>query len=125
MRDTHPSRFVPTDPGAYHRYRWRARAWTCLAVAVALGAAADIAARVTASDEATQKSAGWVFFQAGLVLGALTPVLWFQWRRSFRAKPQRLSVDDGDGAWIGVPELDEPPRQHLTLGEGAQVPRRW
>lgn len=119
------SRLAPTDPGAYRRARWRARAWTGVVVIVIVTTVTEIALRVGSDDTQTQASAASTFFHAGIVLACLVPVLWFQWRRSFRARPQQLSVDDGDGTWIGVPELDEAPRPHLTLGAGEEAPRRW
>jgi predicted membrane channel-forming protein YqfA (hemolysin III family) len=125
MHEVAPSRLVPTDPRAYRRLRRRARAWTAVVVAVVATTVAEIALRVGSDDPQTQASAASTFFHAALVLACLVPVLWFQWRRSFRARPQRLSVHDGDGAWIGVPELDEPPRPHLTLGADGPAQHRW
>lgn len=119
-------RAVATDPGAYHRWRWRARCWTAVVVVVVVVAVVDIATLVASDSERARASAAWVFFQTGLVLGVLAPVLWFQWRRSSRARPQRLDVAEGPGAWRGVPELDEPSGRHLTLGRpDVELPRRW
>jgi len=125
MRDLPVSRIVPTDPATYRRLRWRARAWTAVAGAVLTVVVTEIAIRVTSGEESRHASAAWVFFQGGLLLAGLAPVVWFQWRRSYRARPQRLSVDDARGTWLGVPELDAPSATHLSLGPGADPPRRW
>ncbi|MBO9569467.1 MAG: hypothetical protein J7503_11665 [Cellulomonas iranensis] len=119
------SRLAPTDPDAYRRLRWRARAWTLAVAAVVVAVTTHILVLTSSTDEMTQKSAALVFLDGSLLVILLVPVLWFQWRRSFRARPQQLSVDDGDGTWTGVPELDEAPRPHLTLGAGEETPPRW
>ena len=119
------ARLAPTDPAAYRRLRWRARTWTLAVAAVVVAITTHILVLTSSSDATTRKSAALVFLDGSLLVILLVPVLWFQWRRSFHARPQQLSVDDGDGTWMGVPELDEAPRPHLTLGSGEEAPRRW
>lgn len=119
------SHLLPTDPGVYHRLRWHARAWTAVAGVVLVVVVVDLVARATSDSDDVRKSAAWAFFQGGLLVVVLAPVLWFQWRRSFRARPRRLHVDDGEGALTGVPELDVVARDHPQFGPGASTPRRW
>ncbi|WP_258723202.1 hypothetical protein [Cellulomonas sp. NS3] len=117
---------APVDRGAYLRARWRARAattvWGCVA---AYGAAAILAA--AGSDSGLERAtAGWVFFQLGLVLVPLGWAVVRAWRRSAALRPLRLHTDAGPGAWAGVPELDEPATApHTGLTGLAEPPRRW
>jgi len=117
---------LPHDPHTYHHLRWRARAWTvALAIPVALGIA-DMVVRMNSTDPLTHKGGAWTFFLTGLFCVFASIVLWFQWRRSFRARPHRLHTDESDWTWRGVPEMDEEPEGHLTLtGKQQSIPSRW
>jgi len=116
---------LPHDPHEYHRLRWRARAWTAGFGTVVVLMVADVAQRAGSGDEQVRRSAAWIAFQLGLVLVPAACVLWFQWRRSYRARPHRLHTDQSDWAWRGVPEMDAPPREHLTLHGDGVLPPRW
>ncbi|RHA40519.1 hypothetical protein D1825_09970 [Cellulomonas rhizosphaerae] len=88
-------------------------------------AVVEMIARMASDDPQTHKEGAWIFFQTGLYCIAAGLVLWTLWRRSFRARPHRLHTDQSDWAWRGVPEMDAPPREHLTLNGDGVLPPRW
>jgi hypothetical protein len=113
------------DPHTYRRLRWRARAWTVGFGVVLVPMVADVVQRYGSDDEQIRRGAAWIAFQACLVAVAAAFVLRFQWTRSYRARPHRLHTDDSDWVWRGVPEMDAPPREHLSLNGDGVLPPRW
>lgn len=106
---------LPYDIRAYRRLRWRARAVTVtLAVPAMLGVSTLVS-----------NPTPFVFVYLSLYLIVAGWGIWTVWRTSYRARPQPWLADQGPGARLGVPELDEPPRPHLGLTGEQPPPTRW
>lgn len=117
-------RHVPTDRDAYRRLRWQARWLTTAAAIPFVLMLVNLVGFARMSGDA-HKVAAWWFFQLGLYTIVATMVVWWAWRRSWNARPVVLKHDAGPGTTIGVPELDAPPRDHLSIRGDQPPPRRW
>lgn len=106
---------LPYDIRAYRRLRWRARVVTVLLLAPAVPGVSMLVSAPTA----------FVFVYLSLYLMLAGWGIWTAWRTSFRARPQPWLAEQGPGARLGVPELDEPPRPHLGLTGERPPPTRW
>lgn len=118
-------RHVPTDRDAYRRLRWQAR-WITVGALIPFTLSLVELVRLAGDEDPTVTvKAGWAFFQLGLYAIGAGLVVWWAWRRSFRARPVVLAHDAGPGATTGVPELDAPSRAHTSLTGEVPPPRRW
>jgi hypothetical protein len=114
---------LPTDLVEYRRRRRAARIATLLVAVLAAFAVASIVAIMREGGDTRIAMVPYILL---LWLGVLAWLVVVPlWRRSYAARPVTLPVDPTPGQVYGIPELDEPPRDHRGLSGQEPPPTRW